>query len=156
MDMEASDDPLICQFAVGCLLTFSIPHRNKKTNELDICRIWGQHLDSYSSLTSLHFPALLVARAGCRQLSAGWGKCWDHCAKDCEIELGQAAHYRRCHHHNVVMSLTLDPQYTGGTGAVWHFISWNHGVKAYLLLWPSNWAGAGAGDVAGAGEWVDL
>ena len=39
MDMEASDDPVICQFAVGCLLTFPIPHRNKKTNELDICQI---------------------------------------------------------------------------------------------------------------------
>ena len=86
-------------------------------------------------LTPLHFPALLVARAGCRQLSAGWGKCWDHCAKDCEIELGQAAHYRRCHHHNVVMSLTLDPQYTGGAGAVGHLISWNQRVEAYLYCY---------------------
>ena len=49
------------------------------------------------------------------------------------------------------MSLTLDPQYTGGAGAVSHLISWNH-IYCYdqvtgLVL---------AGDVAGAGEWVDL
>ena len=153
--MEASDDPLICQFAVGCLFTFPIPHRNKKTNELDICQIWSQHLDSYPP--SLHFTSLHSLSRG--QVAdnwalAGWGKCWDHCAKDCEIELGQAAHYRRCHHHNVVMSLTLDPKYKGGAGAVGHLIRWNQRVEPYLLLWPSNWAGAG--DVAGAGEWVDL